>query len=162
MMRASMLAVLLMVTVTGASLAQEPGMRQRQRLQQQVMTRFMQNVRSQAGLTEEQFERLREIVTASYATRREIQQRERELWRALEGQMRPGVAADDDSVNTIIDGLIATQAELVQLAESDQQAYAEFLSPVQRAQLFLSLRRLQNSIQQVMQRRGQGPPGQTR
>ena len=156
-MRTFTLAALLVVSVAGAVQAQQGQARQRQMLQQQVMQRYMTSFRQQAGLSDEQFEQFRTVVTNSTQRRREIQTRERELWQALEGQMRPGVAADADSLAVLMDGLIAVQQELLDLTRTEQQEYAEFLSPVQRAQLLIATRRLQNSIQQVMRRRqGQG------
>jgi hypothetical protein len=102
----------------------------------------------------------RSTATNSNQQRREIQARERELWQALQAQMRPGVAADDDSLTTLMEGLIGLQQELLDLARTEQQDYAEFLTPVQRAQLLIATRRLQESIQQIMRRRqGQGNPG---
>jgi hypothetical protein len=147
------------LTVTAVS-AQQPARRQRQ-LQQQVVQRLMQNFRAQAGLTDQEYERFRDVITSSFTQRAEIQLRERSLWVALDGQMRPGVAADADSLTAIMDALIDVQSELVELQRQDQQQYAEFLTAVQRAQLMLTTRRLQNNIQGIMQRRGQPviPPG---
>jgi hypothetical protein len=146
-------AAMAALTVTAVS-AQQPGRRQRQ-LQQQVVQRLMQNFRAQAGLTDQEYEQFREVITRSFTQRTEIQLRERSLWLALDGQMRPGVAADADSLTRIMDSLVDVQSELVELQRRDQQEYAEFLTPVQRAQLMLTTRRLQNNIQGIMQRRGQ-------
>ncbi len=143
----------LLVSLPANYAAAQVPMRQRQALQEQVMERLLQNTRVQAGLTDEQFEEFREIATRSTGARNEIQMRERALWRALEGQMRPGVAADADSVVKLIDALVGTPAQLVAQARTEQEEYAAFLSPVQRAQLMLAMRRFQGTIQQIMQRR---------
>ncbi len=152
-------AAMAALTVTAVS-AQQPGRRQGQ-LQQQVVQRLMQNFRAQAGLADQEYEQFREVITRSFTQRTEIQLRERSLWVALDDQMRPGVAADTDSLSKIMDSLIDVQSELVELQRRDQQEYAEFLTPVQRAQLMLTTRRLQNNIQGIMLRRGQPviPPG---
>jgi hypothetical protein len=160
-MRTLTLAALLVVSVAGVVEAQQGQARQRQMLQQQVMQRYMTSFRQQAGLSDEQFQQFRVTATNSTQRRREIQMRERELWQALEGQMRPGVAADADSLTVLMDGLIAVQQELLDLTRTEQQEYAGFLTPVQRAQLLIATRRLQNSIQQIMRRRLQNPVGQT-
>jgi hypothetical protein len=157
-MRSLKLAALLMLFFVPVLAAQQGQIRQRQMLQQEVMQRFMTNYRAQAGLSDEQFEQLRQVVTESTQRRRDIELHERELWRAIEGQMRPGIAADVDSLNRLMDSLIAAQQELVDLARRDRERYAEFLTPVQQAQLLLARRRLQNNIESVMRRR-QGPPG---
>ncbi len=124
-----------------------------ERLREQVMRRFMENYRNQAGLTDEQFARFQDVARRAWETRRELEQRERALLRALEGQMRPGIAADQDSVAGLIDALIDAQAARVRHAQSDQEEYAAFLDPVQRAQLVLAWRRLERQIQQIIRRR---------
>ncbi len=150
------LSTIVMLSVCGTVLhaQQGPGPR-RQLLQQQVMQQLMDNYRAQSGINDEQFARLREVMTQSLLRRAELQQRERELWMALEGQMRPGVAADADSLAGLMDALLEVQSQVVALHDDDQRRYAEFLSPVQRAQLMLATRRFQNSVNQIMQRRMQ-------
>ena len=159
-MRKLCMALVMAAVWHGALSAQDPMMRQRRQLQQQVFERLLQNGRIQAGLSDEQLARHREIVRRSFTGRDEVQAQERELWRALEDQMRPGVAADEDSVSRLIDTLIAFPARLVDQARAEQREYAEFLTPVQRAQLLLLQRRFQNAIEQIMHRRGPGMMGQ--
>jgi hypothetical protein len=158
-MRTVFVALIVAAVFFGSAEAQDQTARQNQ-LRQQVMQRLLQNVRAQTGMTDEHFERYREIARRSMASRNEIQRRERELWRGLEGQMRPGVAANEDRVVALIDSLIAVPAQQIQLARGEQEEYAEFLTPVQRAQLVLIHRRFQNNIQQIMQRRLPNRPGQ--
>jgi hypothetical protein len=156
-MRSLKFAALLTLIVAPVLAAQQGQMR-RQMLQEEVMQRFMTNYRAQAGLTDEQFEQLRQVVIESTQRRRDLELRERELWRAIEGQMRPGIAADTDSLTGLMESLIAVQQERVDLARSEREQYAEFLTPVQQAQLLIATRRLQNNIEQVIRGR-QGPPG---
>lgn len=153
--------VLAAVALLAAPLAaQDPGAR-RQELQQQVMMRFMENLRRQAGLTDQQVERFQEVTRRSFEARNQLQQRERQLWVALEGQMRPGVAANADSVAKLLDGLTQIHVERADQARQDQAAFAEFLTPVQRAQVTMGFRRLQNLIDQQLRER-MGPPGRRR
>lgn len=154
-----MLALLLAVPATPL-VAQNPQVR-RQMLQQQVVERFMANYRSQAGLSNEQYGRLADVTRESFEARAELARRERDLWFALEGQMRPGVAANADSVTTLIDRLLAVEAERLDRARAEQREFATFLNPVQRAQLTLAWRRLQMQIERVRggQMRGPGGPG---
>jgi hypothetical protein len=159
-MRTLCLALFAGVVLFGSVGAQNQPRPQRRQLLQQVIERLLENGRVQAGLTDEQFGRYREIARRSIATRNEIQGRERALWRALEGQMRPGVAANEDSATALMDSLVAVPEQLVDLTQAEQREYAEFLNPVQRAQLMLTHRRFQNNIQQIMQRRLPNRPGQ--
>ncbi|MFC1640210.1 hypothetical protein ACFL3B_05545 [Gemmatimonadota bacterium] len=159
-MRTLCLALLAGVVLFGSVGAQNQPVQQRRQLLEQVIGRLLENGRVQAGLTDEQFGRYREIARRSIASRNEIQSRERALWRALEGQMRPGVAADQDSVTALIDSLVVVPELMVELTQREQSEYAGFLTPVQRAQLMLTHRRFQNNIQQIMQRRLPNRPGQ--
>ena len=130
-------------------------------LRRQVVERFVESYRTQAGLTPEQDQRFRAVVQRSFEQRRQLEQRERALWRSLEGQMRPGVAANADSVSRALDGLLEVQQNRLDRARADQREYATFLSPVQRAQLTLMWTRFERQVEQVMQRRMQmqGRPG---
>lgn len=122
-------------------------------LRQQVMQRLLDTYRDQAGLTPEQDRRFRDAFRRSLDQRREIQQHEQQLWRALEGQMRPGVAANADSVTKLLDGIIAQRAALVEQTRNEQREYAQFLTPVQRGQLALMWERFQQQVEGIMRRR---------
>jgi hypothetical protein len=149
------------VLVAAPLAAQGPPDRpQVERLRQQVMQRFLEAYQTQAGLTPEQDRRFREVFRRSMEQRQAIQQREQALWRALEQQMRPGIAANPDSVTRLLDSLIAQRAALVEQARLEQREYRQFLSPVQVAQLVLMVERFQQQIQQIMRRRMEMPmPG---
>ncbi len=126
-----------------------------ERLREQVVARFIENFRNQAGLTDDQFTRFQTVTRRSWQTRRELEQRQRQVLQAMEQQMRPGVAADPDSVTTLIDALLEIQEGQVARARADQEDYAAFLDPVQRAQLVLSFTRLERQIEQIVRRRMQ-------
>lgn len=156
MVRRVLVVVALLVAGTVPSVAAQQPDARRQQLRQQVMQRFLQNYRNAAGLDEGQFSQFRTLAERAFEARNELQRRERSLWQALEGQMRPGVAADPDSVTVLLDGLVGIQTERVELLRSEQAEFAAFLTPVQRAQLTLSLRRLQMQIDRVIDERMQG------
>lgn len=151
MMRALLLSVL--VLIGPSSLAAQERDIQRQHLREQVVQRFVENYRSQAGLSDQQYVQFREVARRGFEARNALNGRERAVWQALEGQMRPGVAADRDSVGMLLDALVDLQAERVGYLRAEQEEFATFLSPIQRAQLTLSLRRLQNQIERVLQQR---------
>ena len=91
--------------------------------------------------------------------RLERQQRERAVWLALEGQMRPGVAALPDSVSRLLDAALSLRAANVDQMKADDRELATFLSPVQRAQLFVARERLQRSMEEMVRRRMQQAGG---
>lgn len=150
--RVALVAVLGALTVPVE--AQQPPI-DREMLQERIMQRFVQNFRQQAQLTDAQEVRLREVMRRSLEQRAELQQRERRLWMALEGQMRPGVAASEDSLTKLLDGLLELGAQRVEHARQEQRAYAAFLTPVQRAQLTIMWRRMQQQIERIQEQRRQ-------
>ena len=130
----------------------------REALMRQVVERFVANTINQAALTPDQAERFRGDVERSFAARREREQRERTLWRALEGQMRPGVAADADSVERLLDALVALRGEEHATFLREMESFAGYLTPVQRAQVAMAFERLRRSIEDVIRRRMQPGP----
>ena len=133
-----------------------------ERLREQVVQRFLENYRVQAGLTDEQYGRVQTIVRGSFERRRAIQEEERGIVQALEGEMRPGVAANEDSVTALLDRLLQIQNKRVEQARAEQREFAQFLTPVQRAQFVLAFARLERQIEQVIQRRMEAPGPQGR
>ena len=127
----------------------------REALTRQVMERFVQNYTTQAGLTGDQADRFRDLLGRSLRERTEIENRQRQLFRALEMQLRPGVAADQDSVVVLLDGIATTRQNLVDSANRYDQEFSALLNPVQRAQLVLSFQRFQQQIATLLQRRAQ-------
>ncbi len=148
-------AVAVLAAWTSSVAAQNPA--ERRELRQQVIERFIRNYQTQAGLADEQAAQFQRVLRQSMEANAKLQQRERSAWHALEGQMRPGVAANPDSVIVLLDALVQVAQDRVEQMRGDQQAYAEFLAPVQRAQLTLAWRRLQNQIQRMQQRRRPEP-----
>jgi len=124
-----------------------------ERLRQQVVQRFIENYRTQAGLTEAQYDRFRSGVQRHWEARRALEQRERDVLMALGGELRPGVAADADSVTRLLDTLEGVQAERMDRLRREQAEFREYLSPVQRAQLVLSFARLERQIEDLIRQR---------
>lgn len=154
-MRLVVLIVLALGCVSTPVNAQTPDM-ERERLQEQVLERFMANYRSQAGLSDEQFVRFQRVAREAFEARNALNRQERALWRGLEGQMRPGIAADADSLSRLLAGLVDIQSQRVERLRMDQAQFGEFLSPVQLAQLTIAIRRFQMQVERVLQQRMQG------
>ena len=127
-----------------------------ERLREQIVTRFMQSYRTQSGLTAEQFEQFQEVARQSWQERRRLEASERQLVQALEQQMRPGVVANSDSVTALLESMLLLGEERVAHARADQEVYAGFLTPVQRAQLVLAWARLERQIETIIRRRAEG------
>jgi hypothetical protein len=123
----------------------------------QIEERFGQAIRIRLGLNDQQMERLRTVSRANEDRHRDSNQREADMFRAVMDQMRPGVAANQDSVGRMLDGIAALR---VQRAQSDQQELrelAQFLNPVQRAQLLVMRQQMMNRVDAI--RRGGAEAG---
>jgi len=124
-----------------------------ERLRAQIVQRFIENYRAQAGLTDAQFQRFQESVRRQWDARRALEQREREIVQALGGQLRPGVAADQDSVTALLDALVDVRTRQTDRLRAEQAEYAEYLTPVQRAQLVMAFARLERQIEDIIRQR---------
>jgi hypothetical protein len=146
---------ILIVVGLGLAAAPAPGQVRQdpERLRAQVVQRFIENYRTQAGLTDAQFERFQAVVRRQWEARRVLELRERDILQALGGQLRPGVAADQDSVSALLDALETVQADRLARLRNEQGEFREFLSSVQRAQLVLSFARLERQIEDLIRQR---------
>jgi Spy/CpxP family protein refolding chaperone len=129
---------------------------QRERLQEEIDRRFGQVVQQRLGLTGDQSARLRATEERFRARRRAILRQQLALRFALDGQMRPGQAADADSVRRLMDGIQANRAELFRLEQDQDREMAGYLTPVQRAQYQMLRERLLARLQEVRRERGLG------
>jgi len=136
----------------------------RARLRQQIEDRFAVRVKEQVGLSDEQLTKLRGTWITYGTRRRELQAHERLLRSALAAQMRPCVAANQDSVSRLTDGLVNLRSSYAQLARDENKEMATYLTPVQRTQLLAMRERFLQRIQEIRQeqRARQGPLQQLR
>jgi Spy/CpxP family protein refolding chaperone len=152
----TMIGVVGLLVLAAPVAAQTPGDRPSDRageLRQQVMHRFMTQVRTNTGMDDEQFARFEQLTRDSFDARQQQRQREREIWQALEREMRPGVAADSSVVADLLDELIALGEAKVEQARREQAEYAAFLTPVQRAQVVMAWHWLETNIERIREER---------
>ncbi|MBA2628092.1 MAG: hypothetical protein H0U85_08765 [Gemmatimonadales bacterium] len=124
-------------------------------LRRQIESRFAGRAREELGLNDDQFGRLRATTMQFGTQRREIERRERQLRQAMAAQLRPGVAANPDSVSRLLDGLMGARTAYVQIDRDELRALSSFLNPVQRAQFYVLRERLVNFTEQVRAQRRQ-------
>jgi hypothetical protein len=113
------------------------------------------------GLDAEQAEQLRSTAARFARERRGLEQADRDIKRGLQGQLRPGVAADQDSLVVLLRAMGDNRAAYVQSFRSELTAMAEFLDPVQQAQYVMLRERLLEQIRRIQyarQREGGGAP----
>lgn len=111
-----------------------------------IQQRFARQVQQQLGLTQEQTDKMRATTLTYFAKRRTLEIQERRLKQALTAQMRPGQAADQDSVARLTDQLLTLKIQQVQ-SYRDELKEMTYLTPVQRAQFFIMRERLLEAIQ---------------
>ena len=133
----------------------------REQLRAQIEARWDQRVKAELGLTDQQMDRLRATVRADRDRRIHVQDREMDLRRAMADQMRPGVAANQDSLSRLQDALAQNHVARAELEQQEQRELATFLSPVQRTRLLYMRQMLMQRIQTIREGRWrpQGRPG---
>jgi hypothetical protein len=74
--------------------------------------------------------------------------------------MRPGEAANADSVKKLMDGFQAGRAEMFKIEQDEDREMAGYLTPVQQARYQMMRQRLQERVNEMReQRRGRMRPG---
>ena len=150
-----------LVATPAAAVAQEslPDPVRAERLRQMIEERFRDRLREELGLSDEQAAKLRTSLAALAAKRRGMEQDERRLRQALASQLRPGVAANADSVSRLVDALTNHRVAYAQTFKDEMRELATILDPVQRGQYLMLRDRLMQRAQAVMQNRAGVPPG---
>ncbi|HXF95523.1 MAG TPA: hypothetical protein VNI61_05420 [Gemmatimonadales bacterium] len=136
-----------------------PDSARRAALRAQIERRFAEHVRRELGLTDDQAAKLRATQERYGERRRALLERQRELRQALGAQMRPGQAANPDSVRQLMDALQAGRAELFKLEQEEDREMATYLSPVQRARFQMMRERFLQRVQELRRGREWGGRG---
>jgi hypothetical protein len=124
-----------------------------QRLRQEIEDRFAARVKQELGLSNDQLARLRATSATYGSQRRGLEARERLLRSALAEQMRPGVAANQDSVSKLTDGLVNLRSAYAQTLRDENRELSTYLTPVQRSQLLAMRERFQRRIREIREER---------
>jgi len=138
-----------------------PGMRgaRREQLRAQIEMRFAQRVKSELGLNDQQMDKLQAAWRADRDRRLHVQDHERDLRVAIAEQMRPGVAANQDSLARLQDALVQNHLARAQLEQQEQRELSQFLTPVQRTRLLYMRQMLMQRIQTIREGRWRAPAG---
>lgn len=139
-----------------------PDSAERERLQQAIERRFGVVVQQQLGLSNDQADKLR-ATEERFRMRRRAMVRQQLLLRfGLQEQMRPGQAANPDSVRRLMDAMQANRGDLLRLDQDQDREMSGYLTPVQRARYQMLRERLMRRLQEVRRGRagqGAGRPG---
>ncbi len=128
-------------------------------LRGQIEESFMRRATLDLALTADQSDRMSKIVTAAGQRRRTLEEEQQASQMALMQQLRPGVAANTDSLNRLVDRITQNRISYAEAFRDEIRDLQPILSPVQRAQ-YLQLRdRLLERIRELQQnRQANGPP----
>ena len=126
-----------------------------ERLRQQIELRFGERLTEELGLTDDQSTRLRVALAGLAVRRRSMEREEREMRQALAAQLRPGIAANPDSVGKLVDALTTHRITYAQTFKDEMRELATILAPVQRGQYLMLRDRLMQRIIEAQQERNQ-------
>lgn len=132
-----------------------------EQLRRLIEQRFSQRVQQELKLTNDQTAKLRDVQERFGPRRRAVIQQQIQQRRALEDQMQPGVAANQDSVRKLTEGLTAGRMEMVRIQQDENKELAGFLTPVQQARYNMMRERFMNRVGE-MRRGRRGMMGQGR
>ena len=144
-MRAPWIWLLLAAGVTTGALAQDDAPADTtgaELLRTEIERRFAQRLQADLELTAEQMHKLKATQDRIGPRRRQLRRQEFGYRLALQREMRPGVAANDDSVKAYMDGLRRVRSEQVALDEDEDRELSRYLTPVQRARFHMMRTRL--------------------
>ncbi len=123
-------------------------------LRHQIEERFASKAQEKLGLTSEQTARLRATSQQFGIRRSDLRDRGRRLREALAGQLKPGIAANQDSVAKLTDAMIELRLAQAQVARDEIKEQSKYLNPVQRAQLYVMRERFAHRVMKAHGHRG--------
>ncbi len=118
-------------------------------LRHQIEERFASKAQEKLGLTNDQTAKLRATSQQFGTRRRELRARSHGLREALASQLKPGVAANQDSVAKLTDAMIELRIAEAQVARDEIKEQSRYLNPVQRAQLYVMRERFAHRVKEV-------------
>lgn len=132
---------------------QRPG--GRAQMEQRVRERFAEVVKERLQLSDDQMRRLHQTSQQFEQPRRQLQMQEREIRVALRAELQAGEGADQQRTAQLLERLFGIQRQRLEIFAREQQALAEFLTPVQRAKFLALQDQLHRRMEELQQRRRQ-------
>jgi len=151
------LFVMLLALALPALEAQTPsdtsGEAEAEQLRQQIRQRWNARVRQELNLSDDQAAKLQRTEQTFTQQRVDLAQRQRAINEALRGQLRPGVAANSDSVRRLMDARDRNRAALAEIERNENREAAGYLTPVQQARYQMMREQLRRRIQEIREQR---------
>jgi hypothetical protein len=152
----TLVLLLIPLSSVAAQRADTSSQRRSDSLRHRIEERFASRVQEELGLNSEQTTRLRATSQTFGTRRRELRDRERQIKEALSQQLRPGVAANNDSVVKLTDALLQLKLAAAQAARDEMKEVAGYLNPVQRARLLMMRERFYDRVKKAHNHHGMG------
>jgi hypothetical protein len=154
MMRVLPVGILVLLGVAPIALAAQDTAtvdppRRAAQLRQMIDQRFGQRLKQDLGLSDEQAARMRGVQASVAERRRVLQTQEQQLRAALAYQLRPGIAANPDSVAKLVSALTAQRVALAQTFQDEMRELTGLLTPVQRGQYLILRDRLMMQVEEL-------------
>ena len=105
----------------------------RQQLEARLRQRLWGITKNRVGFTDEQMTKLAQTSRSFDERRRRLAVEERQNRQLLRREILAGSTADQTQVATALDRVLRIQRERIDLQIEEQRAFAEFMTPVQRA-----------------------------
>lgn len=151
MMRTTICAMILVAAGTMPVQAQQQRMNQRAPvLRARVEEAFLRRARQEMALNDDQAQRLGRVLEASGTRRADLDEADRLARQALMAQLRPGIAANADSVARLVDAITANRVAHAEAFRGEMRELSEILSPVQRGQFLLLRDRMLNQVRTML------------
>jgi len=151
------LFVILLALALPALEAQTPtdtsGEPEAQQLRQQIRERWNTRVRQDLNLSDDQAAKLQGTEQKFTQQRVDLAQRQRAINEGLRGQLRPGVAANSDSVRKLMDARDRNRAALAEIDRNESREVSGYLTPVQQARYQMMREQLRRRIQEIREQR---------
>lgn len=172
-MRGKLMAILVL-SGAGVLSAQTPAVARRQarqaqtpdslrpnraNLEEQVRERMAQVTKQRLGASDEQMVKLQATNRKFDDMRRTLVQQERDVRMSLRDEMLRPDSARQGQVAALLDRVIKTQRQRVDIQEQEQKELANFLTPLQRAKYFALEQQIRQRVTQMRQQLQQGRGG---
>lgn len=136
-----------------APMSAQQGPRPRAALLRDIGVMFMNQVTREMALSGDQVPRFQRLVSTWAQKRATLEAEERRLRQALASELRPGVAANPDSVSKFVDALNDNRVDYANSFRDEMRELTPILTPVQRGQFQVARDRLLQRIRDLQQQR---------
>lgn len=125
----------------------------RQQLEARLRQRLWGITKNRVGFTDDQMTKLAQTSRSFDERRRRLAIEERQQRQLLRSEILAGSAADQTQVAAALDRVLHIQRERIDLQIEEQRAFAEFMTPVQRARYAALQEQLRRRAENLRARR---------